>query len=713
MIGSGMVERYIENVAREHFARRREKLGAISSAEAARERQAEIRTLCRELLGPTPAASALRIKPISSLERDGYFLESLTYESVPGALVTANLYLPEGRPKPHPGVLCIPGPWNEGKAHADLQRLGQLLARRGIAALLVDLPGQGERIEFYDSALRRSWLGKTPQDEQIHLGNPLLLTGHHLASWMLHDLARGLDVLIEHGGADPRRLGVTGALSGAGMARLLCCLDSRLSAAAIVADVLDAETLGGPGVEQTLIDSIPRGLTALDLLVPFAPKPLLVASVSLERGPGKLEGALNELRHWYGLLGRGDGVVSASSEAQPGYVKEIRARAMDHFARVFGLPEERVREPETPPEAAETLHCTETGQICNSLNAKSLFAFHNESVSALPPAQPVPRDSASAAQLQESIRATFRPYLRLPKASGDIGVQVESHSNDWGYSVEKGRLVLNEDLFIPFSFYSLRETPDSPGASRPAPTILALHERGVAGIYKQAPLMNMLAACGAHVMAIDVVGIGETRLQAPQETRMQPARNDTEFAYDSLLCGPEAVWAHRALNTGLSLFGLRVFSVLSTLDYLRTRPEVNAESISIVGVGRGGLWGLYAAALDTGIARLAVLRALATYKSLVEHRRHNHHFSLYLPGCLQEFDLPHVSACVAPRPLTLINSVNQRKNRCKYDTVRRDYALTSEVFKTTGAPGAFNIVHSDSPPETLEALKVALGFAEC
>src|SRR5438067_13618973 len=129
--------------------------------------------------------------------------------------------------------------------------------------------------------------------------------------------------------------------------------------------------------------------------------------------------------------------------------------------------------------------------------------------------------------------------------------------------------------------------------------------------------MAGFAEAGVNVAAIDVCGIGETRLQAAQETRVQPARESTEAAYDAILCGPESQWARRALNAGLNLFGLRVFSVLRTLAYLRTRWEILPSEISIVGVGRGGLWGLYAAALDGAVPRVALLRSLATYKCLI------------------------------------------------------------------------------------------------
>ena len=147
-------------------------------------------------------------------------------------------------------------------------------------------------------------------------------------------------------------------------------------------------------------------------------------------------------------------------------------------------------------------------------------------------------------------------------------------------------------------------------------------------------------------------GVGESRLQADRE------END---GYEAMLNGPESVWARRALNTGLNLFGLSVFSVLRTVQYLKTRWDIDKSRIMISGTGRGALWALYAAALEKDIARVALLRGLSSYKCLAERCRHNHHFSLYLHGCLKAFDLAHVAACIAPRPLKLINFVDQRK----------------------------------------------------
>ena len=222
--------------------------------------------------------------------------------------------------------------------------------------------------------------------------------------------------------------------------------------------------------------------------------------------------------------------------------------------------------------------------------------------------------------------------------------------------------------------------------------LLALHERGVAGVTSAGEWMRAIPNAGFHVMTIDVPGVGETRLQAERD------END---GYDAMLNGAESVWARRALNAGLNVFGLSVFSVMRTVQYLKSRRDVDASAITLSGTGRGALWGLYAAALEKDVSRVAALRGLASYKSLAERGRHNHHFSLYLPGCLKAFDVQHVAACIAPRPLTLINCVDQRKERRPPAAIREDFAFTAAMYSALDASQNFNAMTTDSAPETL------------
>lgn len=699
-MNEGIVQAYIRKTAEAHLQRRRATLDAIKTREQAEARQAQIRAAVAGIIGPFPERGELKPKTIKHLEREGHVVEMLTYESLPGMVVTANLYLPRTGAGPHPAVVCPVGHWDEGKVNGDYQRLARMLAQRGIAALVFDAAGQGERVQLYDVTLRRSWIGRWPPIEHSLIGNQLTLSGRHLANFMLWDTIRGLDLLAERPEIDGTRLGAAGAGSGGTLARMLCAVEPRLSAAVTAADNYAPDSMGGEDAEQNLFGLLARGFSFLDLYAAFAPKPLLLAYCGDDRRKHGDLAARNreELAPWYAHFDAAERIETMEAEGPRGFTRAIRARAASFFAQAFGLGGEGVRESTAPVEPPDALQCTETGQVSNSLNTADLVSHHFEIVRRLPPAVALPKDAADAKAQQQIFREQIGRYLDMPEPALKVSGEIESRSSDWGLAVEKGRLIVEDGIYLPYSFYTEAESSGEGRAARP--TVLAVHERGLSAIACQGPWMMRLAAGGLNIMAIDVRGTGETRLEAPP--------NDGD-PYHALFMGPEAQWARRALNTGLNLFGCRVFDVLKALEYLRGRWDVQGERLSLVGVGRGALWTLYAAALDGRVERTALLRGLSTYKCLVEHHRHNHHFSLFLPGVLQAFDLPHVAACVAPHRLTLLNAVNQRRERLSRKEVERAYALSAEIFKRLDAGAELDIRTTDSAPETLAALADALG----
>ena len=697
----GMVEEFIAAEGRGHEARRNAKWAAVGTAAALAACQLEVTQAVRALLGSCPPRGPLNPHTIATHHRDEYSIETLTFEGVPGSVITANLYTPIGRPEPFPAVAIFSGDAPEGKKQAERQRMGQLLARRGIAALLFDSPGQGERLEYYDSTLRRSWLGRTPGVERSHLGHPMFLTGNRLAHWMAFEGSRALDFLASRPEIDARRLGIVGDGSSDALIRIVCCLEARLAAAALVADTHHDPVLGGDCIESTLPGVLAQGILPQDFLIPFAPRPLLMVRCAGQKDKLPHEKTVTDLSRAYKILGKANQFEAAEERGVCGFAKFTRTRIVDHFARAFGMGVERLRDLEAAGEPLELLRCTETGQVLNSLNAPSLLSIHAKLAHELPPPIAAPADSAAAVALRADLRARFAPLLCLPEAVQPVACEVESRSNDWGLQVEKGRIVVAEGLYAPYSFYTRPANTDS-GTRVASPVLLALHERGIAGVTGASAWMKSIPQAGYHVMAIDVPGVGETRLQADRE------END---GYEATLNGTESIWARRALNAGLNLFGLDVFSVLRTIQYLKTRWDVDKSRIVVSGTGRGALWGLYASALDKDVSRVALLRGLSSYKCLAERCRHNHHFSVYLPGCLKVFDLQHVAACIAPRPLKLINFVDQRKERRSIDAMRADYAFTASMYAALGAGDQFDVATSDSAPETLGMILKTIGAA--
>ena len=118
---------------------RREALKTKADAEAyVKSVQARIRAC----FGPVPEKTPLNAQVTKTLERDGYRIEHIVFESRPSYMVTGNLYLPTGRKDPVPGVIGVCGHSLNGKAAEAYQSFAQGLARQGMACFIIDPAGQ-------------------------------------------------------------------------------------------------------------------------------------------------------------------------------------------------------------------------------------------------------------------------------------------------------------------------------------------------------------------------------------------------------------------------------------------------------------------------------------------------------------------------------------------------------------------------------------------
>ena len=178
----------------------------------------------REWLGPFPGRTPLRAAVTRRINLgDGFIIENLVFESRPGLLVTANLYLPEKPSEKIPAIVVVHS-HHAPKTQVELQDLGMTMARSGSAVLIMDQINGGERSQSQPWA-RESYYGR------YATGNQLYLAGESLIKWMAWDIMRGIDVLLERSYIDPERIVLLGAVAGGGdPAALTASLDSRIAA---------------------------------------------------------------------------------------------------------------------------------------------------------------------------------------------------------------------------------------------------------------------------------------------------------------------------------------------------------------------------------------------------------------------------------------------------------------------------------------------------
>ncbi len=166
-----------------------------------------------------------------TVERPGYRIEKVTFESRPRLYVTANLYVPAGTGR-RPAILGPLGHSVNGKAWPSYQRLFSNLARKGYVVLAYDPFGQGERIEYPGSRPGQSALGGGTSEHE-YAGRRLILLGANFGLFRAWDGIRGIDYLLTRAEVDPERIGCCGQSGGGTLTQFLAALDSRIGVAVV------------------------------------------------------------------------------------------------------------------------------------------------------------------------------------------------------------------------------------------------------------------------------------------------------------------------------------------------------------------------------------------------------------------------------------------------------------------------------------------------
>ncbi|MHC4625797.1 MAG: alpha/beta hydrolase [Planctomycetota bacterium] len=191
----------------------------------------------RESLGQfPPPPEDLNIEMTGRIEGNGYRIENIVFESRPGLLVTANLYLPARPRRPTPAVLFSHSHHNP-KTQGELQDMGATRARQGWLVLVMDHLGHGERRQHPfvsgDHYPEPFAVGRQDYYFRYNVALQLQLVGESLMGWMAWDLMRGVDLLCSHEGIDEDRIVLIGSVAGGGdPAAVAAALDLRIAAVA-------------------------------------------------------------------------------------------------------------------------------------------------------------------------------------------------------------------------------------------------------------------------------------------------------------------------------------------------------------------------------------------------------------------------------------------------------------------------------------------------
>jgi dienelactone hydrolase len=678
-----MLQDYL-NKARSAVEANREKLIAgISTPAALRKYQAETAARLRAILGEFPARTALNPKIAGRLERSGYTVEKLIFESRPRYYVTANVYVPGGRAGRFPGVICPVGHWGAGKYYEDMQRLGAYLARRGFVVLVYDSAGQGERQQYWDPVMARTILspGTTTwfvTTEHGYAGGQTILARDNYAAYLVWDGIRALDYLSERRDVDPEKLACTGTSGGGLQTELLSAIDPRIKVSIPVC-------YGGCAPDTPAR----HGLGMMDVDALIAPRPLLMVEAT-----GDPRAAVTGKQKRHELIAKLYAVSDATDRTQfaifdepHGYGDSIRRGAYRWLSRWLRGTEPTASDLREEPIVLEpdaALACTTTGQVKTSLGGETVYSLNRAEAAMIRDRESLPASREALRAWRSRLHAEVESRITLNRTESALQPRTLDRVDRGSYILEKVVYHSEPEVYVP-AVLLLPKTGSAISA------VVFANESG-----KTAPgvvdnYLRPLVESGVAVLAIDTRGTGETT----------PAGN-TENSYRNFTGDHESRLMYDSLAMGATPLGMRTRDVLRGVDYLRSRSDIDAKRISVIGQGSAGLPVLHAVALDDTIRGAAITNTLATYGAIVDHEIYTHRYVMFTPGALRKYDLPDVAALVAPRPLLVINAVDEAQRPLDAERAAEVFASTAKIFDMAGAPAGLRVLRAVTASDTLE-----------
>ena len=221
-------------------------------------------------------------------------------------------------------------------------------------------------------------------------------------------------------------------------------------------------------------------------------------------------------------------------------------------------------------------------------------------------------------------------------------------------------------------------------APKRAPAIVALHDHGGFYLWGKEKIVALpdenpvladfrrqyyggrsiaieLVREGYVVVIIDMFYWGERRMlldEDPADWRERPASLPRERiqAFNSRAGQNEQLVGRTIYAAGFTWPGVMFWDDLRTVDYLLTRPDVDARRIGCVGLSVGGLRSCHLAALDERIRAAVVVGWMASFPAqLKKHIRNTIGHTKVVPGLYQHLDYPDVASLAMPTPMLVIN----------------------------------------------------------
>jgi len=641
-----------------------------ATLDAWRQRRDELRVALADAWGGFPTDPCpLEPRVLGTLQREGYRVDKVVFQTRPGIVMTANAYVPDA-PGKHPAILHVHGHWHGAKQDPVVQSRCIGAVKLGFFVLVVDAFGAGER-----------GIGKALGEYHGAMtGATLLPIGLPLSGLQVHENTRAVDYLRTRPEVDGQRIGITGTSGGGNQTMYSGAWDEWLKAVVPVCSVGNYQAYLGTGC--CMCEIVPGALRFAEewgVLGMTAPRGLMIINATKDAHQFSVDEAKKSLalaEPVFRLHGRGDHVRHTTFESGHAYSRPMREAMYGWMKRELSGEGDAspVTEPEIKTEDPETLRC-------------------------------FPGDS--------------RPddWMTIPRFAAEQGRKLlearpaVNNAGDWQRTSTALRTALVEIVFGGF--------PPAPPAPPRVETVTDAPARLIH--FQPEPGLNLTARVEAGkgtmsplVLVIDLDGAGKAGASglADEVRRAGWGLVTLDLRATGLLVGPRdraaSVVDHNSAQWGIwlgrPLLGQWVLDVQRLLDALERVDNGLPAQVVVIGEGPAGLVALAAAAVDRRITKVAAVRTLASYLTEVPYE--GQRLGVMAPGIVHHVgDVADLAALVAPRRVVIAGAVAGSGKALSLERLEDAYRRATDVGDLLDSRRALALIESSSPAAVLEALK--------
>jgi hypothetical protein len=276
-------------------------------------------------LDPLPKRNPINAKVYDKRTYDGYTVENVAIETIPGYYTTGSLYRSTNAAGLAPIILCTHGHGTGTPRTAptgEMQPRAATLARMGAVAFSIDMFGYGDNLKQFPG-------GTIETVHRTLMAAPMNIWG----------LMRTIDFLTTLDGVDPKRIAITGASGGGTQAFVLTALDPRITVSVPVV-MVSSYMFGGCPCEsgRPMHHSDEHFVTNAEIAAMAAPRPMLVVSDGGDWTKDEPTIEFPFIQKVYALSGAGDKVENAHlANEQHDYGPSKRQAMYRFLAKQFKL----------------------------------------------------------------------------------------------------------------------------------------------------------------------------------------------------------------------------------------------------------------------------------------------------------------------------------------------------------------------------------------